>query len=123
MRAIAAWRREMGIDYWRARGNWGRFIQWSAPGRGGAQVSVDLERGDDGPYAEMTAGKRSESGGLIVGDDRTLTEAVDVLVALGYLPSRFSSAYAEGWYAAMGPLFGGPIDALPPVHAAGEVPA
>lgn len=29
----------------------------------------------------------------------SVTQAVDVLVALGYLPVRFSSAYARGWNA------------------------
>jgi hypothetical protein len=28
---------------------------------------------------------------------RSLTEGVDLLVALGYLPARFSSAYEAGW--------------------------
>jgi hypothetical protein len=28
---------------------------------------------------------------------RTFTEGVDVLVAVGFLPARFSSAYAQGW--------------------------
>ena len=30
----------------------------------------------------------------------SFTEAVDLLVALGYLPQRFSSAYRAGWHAA-----------------------
>jgi hypothetical protein len=30
----------------------------------------------------------------------SFTNAVDLLVALGYLPARFSSAYAAGWHAA-----------------------
>lgn len=29
----------------------------------------------------------------------TITQAVDVLVAVGYLPQRFSSAYRSGWNA------------------------
>jgi hypothetical protein len=32
----------------------------------------------------------------------TVTEAVDVLVALGFLPARFSSAYRSGWDKANG---------------------
>lgn len=31
----------------------------------------------------------------------SVTQAIDVLVALGYLPLRFSSAYRAGWEAAM----------------------
>jgi hypothetical protein len=46
---------------------------------------------------------------------RSFTEAVDLLVALGYLPARFSTAYAEGWYSALGPVFGGPANAQDPV--------
>jgi hypothetical protein len=30
---------------------------------------------------------------------RTVTQAVDVLVAIGFLPSRFSSSYRAGWNA------------------------
>lgn len=31
----------------------------------------------------------------------SVTQAIDVLVAVGYLPRRFSSAYLKGWEAAM----------------------
>lgn len=99
LREIAKWRRVAGIDYWRARGNLGRFVQWSEIGRDGRQVSIDFERGDEAWYATMTIGRRYEIGGVKGNDDWTLTQAIDVLVAVGYLPPRFSSAYAAGWLA------------------------
>lgn len=99
LREIAKWRRANGVDYWRARGILGRFVQWNESGRGGRQVSIDFEHGDEGWHATMTAGHKGEIGGLKVGDDWTLKQAIDVLVAVGYLPQRFSSAYAAGWLA------------------------
>jgi hypothetical protein len=100
MRAIVVWRRAEGVDFWRARDVLGRFVQWSAAGRGALQVSVDLMRGDDGPYALMQAGRKGVLGGIKLADDYGFTQAVDMLVALGYLPARFSSAYRAGWNAA-----------------------
>jgi hypothetical protein len=97
LREIARWRRNHDIHYWRARGILGRFVQWSEIGRDGRQVSIDLYRGDDGPYVEMTIGNKREFGGLKVGERQTVTQAIDVLAALGYLPPRFSSAYRSGW--------------------------
>ena len=97
LREIAKWRRAEGIDYWRSHGKLGRFTQWSRPGLEGPQVSIDFLRSDDGWYAEMSIGTRSEFANLKVHDCWTLTQAIDALVAVGYLPPRFSSAYRAGW--------------------------
>lgn len=99
LREIAKWRRANGVDYWRARGILGRFTQWSEIGRDGKQVSIDFERGDEGWCAAMTIGRKRELGGLKIDDNWTLVQAVDVIVAVGYLPPRFSSAYRAGWEA------------------------
>lgn len=102
LREIAKWRRAAGIDLWRSHGNLGRFTNWSEIGSDGHQVSIDFERSDEGWRATMTIGRRRELGGMKIDDTWTLTEAVDVLVAVGYLPARFSSAYRLGWDKANG---------------------
>ena len=100
MRAVVAWRRANGVTYWKAARILGRFAQWSESGRDGRQVSVDFYRGDDAPYAQMVVGRRQEFYGMKVGDGYNVTEAIDILVSIGYLPKRFSSAYRVGWDAA-----------------------
>lgn len=100
LREIVAWRKNHDIDFWRAHGALGRFVQWSEVGRDGRQVSIDFLFGDDGMYAEMTVGRKRELGGLKVTDRWTVAQGIDVLVSLGYLPPRFSSAYRAGWDAA-----------------------
>ena len=100
MRAIVEWRRATGVTFYKASRLLGGFALWADRARGGREVAVDFYRGDSSPYAEMTAGKRGELGGLEVDDDYTVSQAVDVLVSLGYLPARFSSAYRAGWNAA-----------------------
>lgn len=107
LREIAKWRRAAGIDYWRSHGNIGRFTQWSEAGRDGRQVSIDFvlgedDEGNDRYRADMTIGRKRQIGGMRVEDGWTLTVAVDVLVAVGYLPPRFSSAYRLGWDKANG---------------------
>jgi hypothetical protein len=97
LREIVKWRRNHDVDFWRAHGNLGRFAQWSEVGRDGRQVSIDFLRGDDGLYAEMTIGRKREFGGMKVNDRWTVAQGIDVLVSLGYLPPRFSSAYRAGW--------------------------
>ena len=105
LREIAKWRRANGIEFfqWRATGrNFGAFTEWkqfrSTPD-GQVQFNVSYEPGSESRYPEFYVTsdyKRQSVQALPV---RTVTEAVDVLVALGYLPPRFSSAYRAGWEA------------------------
>ncbi len=103
MREITLWRRRTDLGYYKR--SWkehGRFIptEWDDTKRryaSGAEVVVEFQQGDDGIRAQV---------GYHRGDQRSfehwipvasVTEAVDILVALGFLPPRFSSAYRAGW--------------------------
>lgn len=99
MREIVQWRKNNDVTQWKASRNLGRFTQWTGPGRNGKQVSVDFYRGDEGMRAAMSISHRQTSDDMEVGDTYSMTQAVDVLVAVGYLPARFSSAYRAGWNA------------------------
>jgi hypothetical protein len=91
MREIVGWRRNHEIDFVR------RIIPYGAPYwkdyRTGREVWFEYRTGnsvsvvaDGGEWpVQIPAG--------------TLTQTVDVLVAYGYLPQRFSSAYRAGWQA------------------------
>lgn len=100
MRAIVVWRRANDVHYYRARPPIGGFVAWSESDRNGKEVAVHFKRDDDGWYLEMTIGMRQELRGIDITDRWSLTQAVDVLVSLDYLPARFSSAYRAGWHAA-----------------------
>lgn len=120
MRAIVLWRRQTlapatwpQVDYYKRR--------WS---RGFREVSFELPKVDDPAdgYAVVSfAPGRYAS--LTHIEARSLVEGVDVLVAFGYLPPRFSSAYRAGWDTGREdvehPLFGDEFRAVLP---AGQAP-
>jgi hypothetical protein len=87
MREIVKWRRNHGVDFWRAR-RIGRFIEWKCFGK---NQSVAHDLGD----AEISHGSLHGVHDRI--DVQTVMQAVDILAALGYLPARFSSSYRAGW--------------------------
>lgn len=100
MREIVRWRRGRTLakpyssraDYFRHR--------WHTIGGDWADVAYEIPAVDD--YSDAYAvlyylrGRYSSYAKIEV---RTVTQAVDVLVALGYLPLRFSSGYRAGWHA------------------------
>lgn len=92
MREIVKWRRNHGVTYWRARNPIGRFCQWKDDGDRWSRRSVGHDLGD--PYVSAGAAYSAHDIRVPV---QSVTQAVDVLVALGYLPARFSSAYRAGW--------------------------
>jgi hypothetical protein len=86
MREIVKWRKANGVDFWRARPPIGRFIEWTS-----REHAVAHDIGDQ----QMGYGTPRDLFQWV--DVETLTQAVDLLVALGYLPARFSTAYRTGW--------------------------
>ncbi len=92
MREIAKWRREQEITYWRARGI-GRFVVWAKHGAPGARREVTWDPSNEPRELGHGNGWRRSEYVKVA----NVTQAVDVLVALGYLPARFSSAYRAGW--------------------------
>lgn len=94
MRAIIAWRKAHEIEFVRRRvmgTYWVDAFGRTGPKRRG--VAIELKHSPDAPL------------GLCVGSytwhpAESFTQAVDLLVAYGYLPARFSSAYRAGWHAA-----------------------
>ena len=86
MREIIAWRKTHG---WQ-RGAWeGAWIEMAT----GRMVAADPNASEVGVSAgcyDSYRWHRVES----------VTQAVDLLTAFGYLPARFSSSYRAGWHAA-----------------------
>lgn len=87
MRAIVHWRRANDIEYVplfsRYCGEDNRTVAWTALG---AQLA---------PRVGVTPNYHRAL--LVWYPVTTVTETVDMLVALGYLPARFSTAYRAGW--------------------------
>jgi hypothetical protein len=83
VREIVRWRRNHGWIYRHPAAPW-------VESRTGRAVSL-TEDGDIGITADYHGGPYEWYRA------RSLTEGVDLLVALGYLPARFSSAYEAGW--------------------------
>jgi hypothetical protein len=103
LREIAKWRRGHDVNYfqWRPGVGFGVFTEWYRYVGGKRNtVSYEPERSSSWPRLLATVDYygSQELKELPVA---TVTEAVDVLVALGFLPARFSSAYLRGWNAAM----------------------
>ena len=87
MRAVVRWRREMGIEFIASA------ALWREPVVGGHAVSYDP------PFGHLGISHHGKAWQWIT--VASVTEAVDILVAKGFLPATFSSAYREGWEAAM----------------------
>jgi hypothetical protein len=95
LREIARWRQANGVNYfqWRPGVGFGAFTEWyRREGKRRADVSYD-------PRSRTVTVTRDYygDGRLPVLPTGTVTETIDCLVALDYLPSRFSSAYRRGW--------------------------
>lgn len=92
MREIVRWRKNHDIDFVR------RIVPYGAPYwkdyRTGREVWFQPK---DWPSLFVVAG-RHVHGSAVFAD--SVAQAVDALVAYGYLPQRFSSAYRAGWHAA-----------------------
>lgn len=89
MREIVQWRKNHDIDFVR------RINPYGAPYwkdyRTGREVWFQPK------YAvPLSIGTKHESYSVLA---ESLAQAVDLLVAYGYLPQRFSSAYRAGWHA------------------------
>jgi len=98
MREIVKWRREAGHLFAPMNSRYlGHWAEWRDGARAfGREVTVD--HSIPGKFAVRPEG-RYVTGRWYVA--LSFTEAVDILVALGYLPARFSTAYRAGWDAAM----------------------
>jgi hypothetical protein len=90
MREVVKWRRNHGVDFYRWR-TIGRFMEWT-------DRATDRSVAHDLGVSEVSHGSRQGIHDRI--DVQSVTQAVDILVALSYLPPRFSSAYRAGWHAA-----------------------
>ena len=87
--ALFRWARAEGITYGGA--NW-----WSRPGPIEQRWGIDFE--SDCDFLRIWRGRNTSRRYWVA----SITEAVDVLVALGIAPARFSTAYRAGWDAAGG---------------------
>lgn len=104
LREISRWRRNHGVTYfqWRPGVGFGVLTEWkcwSGPDRDRRMANLTYE-----PERDSRAARLLVSADYYRDDFReipaaTVTQAVDMLVALGYLPQRFSSAYQAGWHA------------------------
>ena len=95
-REIVWWCRNHGVT--RRHHSWG--FMWREIG-GGRRVAFDKRGG-------VIATAKTLDDSYRWHEITTLTQAVDVLVAYGYLPPRFSSAYGAGWDAAQAWFTGDP---------------
>jgi hypothetical protein len=90
LREIVSWRRRSGVDFAFGTATYrlpdGRTISW------GTNAFLPDER-------PMEIGLRMPRDMIVWHQAATLTEMVDVAVAYGFLPERFSSAYRAGWNA------------------------
>jgi hypothetical protein len=100
LREIAKWRRAQGVNYfqWRPGVGFGVFTEWYRY-MDGKRRTVSFEPGSMSSAARLLATVDYHGRELQRLPVTTVTEAVDVLVALGFLPARFSSAYQSGWAA------------------------
>lgn len=101
LREIARWRRNHGVNYfqWRPGVGFGVFTEWYRY-VDGKRRTVSFEPGSMSSRPRLVATVDYHGRELQRLPVTTVTEAVDVLVALGLLPARFSSAYRSGWDAA-----------------------
>jgi hypothetical protein len=101
LREIAQWRRTHDVNYFQWRPGIGGFIEWYRyVDRRRRTVSFEPESDIGGAARLLATVDYYGSQELQRLPVTTVTEAVDVLVALGFLPARFSSAYRSGWDAA-----------------------
>lgn len=95
VREIVQWRRNHGVQFYRwPVKSFGRFSEWHLY-RDGKRINVAFDS------AGISADRDYYGRGRVEIPSGTVTETVDCLVAFGFLPPRFSSAYRAGWEAAM----------------------
>lgn len=91
VREIVRWRRNHGVQFYRwPMKSFGRFSEWHVY-RGKKRVNVAFDS------AGISADRDYYGDGRVDIPSGTVTETVDCLVAFGFLPPRFSSAYRRGW--------------------------
>lgn len=117
LREVSRWRRGHGVNFfqWRPGKGFGVMTEWKCwvddetawTGRGlrgRRQINVTYEPDRSGahePGPRVVVTKNYYGGeNFLALPTITVTETVDCLVALGYLPPRFSLAYRAGWHAA-----------------------
>lgn len=101
MRQIIAWRKANEIEFVKRR-VYGAPYWVDTLGRTGPRrrsVTVEIDHYDFGPNPLGLAPSGRDLFTWIPAS--SFGQAVDVLVAYGYLPMQFSSVYREGWDAAM----------------------
>lgn len=106
LKEVARWRRANGVTYfqWRPGKGFGVMTEWKlwiGTGRERKVANVTYEPARDWHGARL-AGTTDYYGSVDFKElpANTVVEAIDMLVVLGYLPVRFSSAYRAGWNAA-----------------------
>lgn len=104
LREVVKWRRAEHATFYLAcsgRG-WagaGGFAEWR--GRLNDQPhSVAWDRPSEGGFEQVGFSRDSRRLSYTYFTPESVTQVVDILVAYGFLPQRFSSAYRAGWSAA-----------------------
>lgn len=90
LREVARWCHHMGVSYD------ARNMEWTDPH--GPSVYL-LTRDTECDIPTALGVRRKADGERSWYDAESVAEAVDILVAIGFLPSRFSSCYRDGWEA------------------------
>lgn len=112
MRQIIAWRKTAGVDfvrrdilstYWRTA--------YDPKARGYDQVAIQVDE-----QRVMGISLRGRGLDFTWYELASFTQAVDLLVAYGLLPARFSTAYRAGWDAAYEADEVSWSDVVPPAH-------
>lgn len=105
LKEVARWRRANDVRYfqWRPGVGFGVFTEWKKDVDRKTQINVSYEpdRSGEEELRPRLLVTRDYYGGdeFQVLPVTTIEQAIDVLVALGFLPPRFSSAYLAGWRA------------------------
>lgn len=89
LRQVIRWARAEGVE--------SRYHGWTRRGPIADRWGVSLEDAES-PRLLIWRGRANGRDYWVA----SIAEAVDVLVALGILPARFSTAYRAGWDAGMG---------------------
>lgn len=118
LREIARWRRNHKVSYfqWRPGKGFGVMTEWklwvdepklyegkSHLGKRQINVTYEPDRSGTGEPQPRVVVTKDYYGSENFRElpTSTVTETIDCLAALGYLPARFSSAYRAGWESAM----------------------
>jgi hypothetical protein len=98
LKEVARWRRNHDVTFslHKGAGWWTRgWVSWDEPrNAAGIRRSVTFELDKEAGLGEVSD---YHGQSFRWHEVNSVTQAVDVLVAYGYLPPRFSSAYRAGW--------------------------